>query len=577
MKGASDTNQDESAACTTSPVPSRPPPQLIMDDGSRIFQQQLEEPSTTTSHNYPAAVAKQPSPRSPADVRTYYELDRMIQTVIRLQDRVAVQLPNHLLRDAATICHILETESNADVVFVVPGGCCCSPHVRHGNATVVLHYGHACFSSTTLNTNSIRMAYGFGSSSSSSSSSSGAAPDRCCSSTAVHDLLDVVQVQQVRRILLFYSLDYHEQVEELSTSLSEQGEVLVITAEIPSAEETAGSGDTATTTPCGSSSCCTEQRSTAAESPETKQDNDENLPDLRHEVVKTVGGLRIPASALDQDQGDYALLFLGDDSSRQYLNIAMRFLSSERPPAHWWTYHNNTLQTELSSSFHRLLRRRFYLVQKAKVCRVFGLLTASPTATARTMVQRLRRLLTSKQGITAYTFVISAINPAKLANFGVVDCFVLIACPEHSLLHDEREAYPVPVITPFELLVAFDVIPWHSYSTNPNEYWPQQRVGDAADTTPTNASGPDDDDDDDAPQFSLVSGSYQAAVPTARADRDLSVLPGQGRLTQFTSAGATHLQQRTYQGLDTATAPPAVVQPAIAGQTGIASKYQGDR
>ena len=54
-----------------------------------------------------------------------------------------------------------------------------------------------------------------------------------------------------------------------------------------------------------------------------------------------------------------------------------------------------------------------------------------------------------------YTFVVGKLNPNKLANFPEIDCYVIIACPEMSLLENARDFYR-PVITPFELEVALN-------------------------------------------------------------------------------------------------------------------------
>jgi len=54
-----------------------------------------------------------------------------------------------------------------------------------------------------------------------------------------------------------------------------------------------------------------------------------------------------------------------------------------------------------------------------------------------------------------YTFVVGKLNPAKLANFPEIDCYVIVACPENSLQLDVKEFYR-PVITPFELEVALN-------------------------------------------------------------------------------------------------------------------------
>ena len=76
------------------------------------------------------------------------------------------------------------------------------------------------------------------------------------------------------------------------------------------------------------------------------------------------------------------------------------------------------------------------------------------------------KALLKKAGKKYYTFVIGKLNVAKLANFMEIDIFVLVACPENSLL-DNAEFYR-PVITPFELEVA----------CNPERQWNAELVTD---------------------------------------------------------------------------------------------------
>ena len=49
-------------------------------------------------------------------------------------------------------------------------------------------------------------------------------------------------------------------------------------------------------------------------------------------------------------------------------------------------------------------------------------------------------------------FLVGKINAAKLLNFPEIDVFVLVACPENSLL--DSKALFKPVVTPFELELA---------------------------------------------------------------------------------------------------------------------------
>ena len=57
-------------------------------------------------------------------------------------------------------------------------------------------------------------------------------------------------------------------------------------------------------------------------------------------------------------------------------------------------------------------------------------------------------------GKKCYTFLVGKPNVPKLANFPEVDVFVLVACPENSVI-DAKE-FMQPVITPFELDVALN-------------------------------------------------------------------------------------------------------------------------
>ena len=97
----------------------------------------------------------------------------------------------------------------------------------------------------------------------------------------------------------------------------------------------------------------------------------------------------------------------------------------------------------------RALKRRHFLVQKAAVAGVIGIVVATlGVASYSEVVARLRALIEGA-GRTAYTFAVGKVNPYKLANFAEVEAYVLVAGPEDSLL--DASEYHVPVITPFEV------------------------------------------------------------------------------------------------------------------------------
>lgn len=49
------------------------------------------------------------------------------------------------------------------------------------------------------------------------------------------------------------------------------------------------------------------------------------------------------------------------------------------------------------------------------------------------LISRIRKLLARAQK-KSYTISVGKLNPSKLANFLEIECFVLIACPENSLI-----------------------------------------------------------------------------------------------------------------------------------------------
>jgi diphthamide biosynthesis protein 2 len=50
-----------------------------------------------------------------------------------------------------------------------------------------------------------------------------------------------------------------------------------------------------------------------------------------------------------------------------------------------------------------------------------------------TIIDHLKKLIATA-GRKSYTFVMGKLNVAKMANFMEIDCYVLVACPENSLI-----------------------------------------------------------------------------------------------------------------------------------------------
>lgn len=125
-----------------------------------------------------------------------------------------------------------------------------------------------------------------------------------------------------------------------------------------------------------------------------------------------------------------------------------------------YSYDPSTRQVGLESiRTNKLLMRRYVAVQKARDADVFGILVGTLgvcslhlffsslqiftfrdhvpisnfTASYLPLITHLRQIL-KKARKKSYTISVGKLNPAKLANFMEVECFVLVACPENSMI-----------------------------------------------------------------------------------------------------------------------------------------------
>ncbi|CUA66667.1 Diphthamide biosynthesis protein 2 [Nematostella vectensis] [Rhizoctonia solani] len=227
---------------------------------------------------------------------------------------------------------------------------------------------------------------------------------------------------------------------------------------------------------------------------------------------------------------------------------------------------------------NKLLMRRYAVIQKARDADVIGILVGTlGVASYLPLMAHLRRLL-SKAQKKCYTISVGKLNPAKLANFMEIECFVLVACPENSVI-DSKEFYR-PIVTPFELEIALGADrSWTGeYILNFDQILSRQ----GTDDTP---NAQDSDDDPDRPSFSLVTGSYRHAKryadskgiggePADSNTHAVALRNNEGALSQaVATAGSEFLHSRSFQGLEQRLGQdePAVLEQ---GRSGIAKGYE---
>lgn len=204
----------------------------------------------------------------------------------------------------------------------------------------------------------------------------------------------------------------------------------------------------------------------------------------------------------------------------------------------------------------RLLRKRFSLLEKAQNAQRIGIVPGTLGVLGSVdIIERCKRIARSA-GKRAYVMLVGKPNPSKLANFGEIDLFVLVACPQNALL-DGRE-YMKPIITPLELeaaLISGGDIFSSPYSTDFRDLLSKKlELEDASPNAPGDADG---------------------STVAVRGDWSVSVT-GEG-------SGAEYLRLRHWQGLsysnggiDDETPIADLPLTPIVGQTGIANKYDNE-
>lgn len=158
---------------------------------------------------------------------------------------------------------------------------------------------------------------------------------------------------------------------------------------------------------------------------------------------------------------DYAMYFVGTEGA----TLRNFMMTWNRCPFSTFRPSTSTGCAE-SASMNRALMKRYYAIERVKDAAVVGILVGTlGVADYLTIIQQLKETI-HRAGKKSYMFAMGKLNVPKLANFLEIDVFVLVACPENSLL-DSSDFYK-PLVTPFEMEVA----------CNRNREWSEDYVTD---------------------------------------------------------------------------------------------------
>jgi len=472
-------------------------------------------------------------PLSAGNLEEYYEIDRTVRDITEGDyKRIALQFPDELLHDSVPIFRLLKSRiGEGRELYVLADtsyGSCCVDEVaaQHVDADAMVHYGHACMSQTSR----LPVIYVFG--------KKDVDPSDC-----VVRLIETVRASsssplEGRSVQLKYDDAYAHRADAILGKLREalSSSVQLLHSPVPLRTYPAKTAPDAVK---------------AGEQPEAEGEQTQSIsPEDQDPVVFYVGGESLTLTNVLMTHGE---VYSYDPKSK-------------------------TARLE-SARTNRLLMRRYAVVQKARDADVFGILVGTlGVASYLPLISHLRTILSRAQK-KSYTISVGKLNPAKLANFLEIECFVLVACPENSLI--DAKDFLRPIVTPYELEIALQTRPsWTGrYVLDFEKLLAEQR-----DRGEGGSSG-SEGEDADQPVFSLVTGKYRQAkryggtngAAEAQTSDSAVILRNQANAvaTLSDSAAGQFLQNRTYRGLETRDGEdePSVLEQ---GRSGIARGYQDD-
>lgn len=467
--------------------------------------------------------------------------------------KVALQFPDELLKDSVRVASALRNElrrlgGDGNVkdasLFVMADtayGSCCVDEVgaSHVGADCVVHYGHACLSPTTK----LPAFFVFGKAPMSVSD---------CTKNLVDDA-----VTSGKPILVLFGLEYahliHNIREEVVAACESRPQLEIQFAEV----------------------LCSDMN------PSNKQNtSDQGM--VRASVLiddngKLAGNRGIGGLVWKLREGrkmeDHLLFWIGSDNSA-FANVVLTFNGCEIVR---YDAAENCMVTDFSQQ-KRILKRRYYLVEKAKDANIVGILVGTlGVAGYHHMINQMKELITAA-GKKAYTLVMGRPNPAKLANFPECDIFIYVSCAQTALL-DSKE-YLSPVITPFEATLAF----------NRDSHWTGAYVMEFRDLI--NSSLAEARSHSKEARFSFLQGGYVEDFDTQENDKEeeegalalanatekaLQLRDNANSLVKRTvKSGAEYLATRSYQGLEIHN-ENSLPEPYLIGRSGRAAGYKDEK
>eukprot|EP00794_Sanderia_malayensis_P016645 gene16645-18335_t len=521
-------------------------------------------------------------------LESYYDIARCVEFIRKNSyEKVALQFPDELLGHSFKVSKLIEEkvpESNSYVLGDTTYGSCCVDEVaaEHVKADCIIHFGRACLSPTRR----LPVLYVYG---------THPIDIKDCYSKFLEVVPDATE-----KIILFHDVVYNHAIDELFEMMLENYGNLIF-AKLVEKDEGLNGKDVCEK--CGGQkvdkliiktapSCCGKCGSDAGlgcdniaklkitnwcrcgenkekEKDEEEKEKEENAQDeSKEKSTEALFYKRLGRSFTlrENTQLDSYIIFYVGKEGTTLTNLMMTFNKNK-----FYTYDPDTKSARIEDlNVNKALMKRYYMIQKAKEAQTVGIVAGTlGVADYLDIIERLKRLL-NHVGKKYYTFMMGKPNVPKMANFMEVDIFVLVACPENSLI-DSQEFYK-PIVTPFEMEVA----------CSRAREWTGEYTTDFRQLLPGATSYVDFEetskDNHDEPEFSLITGNLinmqkNEEEPSRSASNEIIERNSETALSTFgTNSAANFLHQRTWQGLEKKLGQTEVIT-AIEGRKGTSVGY----
>ncbi|XP_032231590.1 2-(3-amino-3-carboxypropyl)histidine synthase subunit 2 [Nematostella vectensis] len=507
-----------------------------MADGGDV---KMEVETTAKSYDVPASAFSEsavidthldvPSTKTESIERMVevYEIERSVQVITSSGfNKVALQFPDSLLADSASVARLIEQRASCKAFILADTsyGSCCVDEIaaEHADAELIIHYGQACLSQTKR----LPVLYVFG-----------------------KNPINVIECSQHFRqlypdtgirVLVFYDVVYNHCIGALDEALSPLYPNMTIS----------------TIAPEGLPSEPTSQQSSRNPQASDVEGMEVNQCNRRFGRDFTL--------AANSSISDYQIFYIGEQS------LTLRNLMMTYNKCQFSTYDPITNESRRETlNVNKALMKRYHMIQRAKDAQIVGIVVGTlGVADYLKIIERLKKVL-AIAGKKSYVFVMGKLNVAKLANFLEIDVFVLVSCPENSLI-DSKEFYK-PVVTPYEMEIA----------CLRTQEWTGDYVTDFHELLPGGCYSAElnsEDDNDDSPYISLITGkmqhNYKSSAKEA-GETSTSLVQRNQETTLATQQPLTageFLASRSWQGLQQNLGDTPVTT-AVEGRRGIAAGY----